>query len=220
MAQLDLNDAEAAAWGQIAQVARALARKDTALQDDDMLPHPDKSKAKAEILAAHYGGQDVTTLATQQFIHGDNIVISTSELACGDPWKGILKSFSVIYRFNDGKIRGLVVPESDGKFTLSPDGQVSEGESVAFVASNHSPPFPTPIEIHSVIYGKSQVEDEEVYKKLYYKFTRNDPIPITNEFFNKDPWFNVVKSAAIVYSFNGTVRSISGREGDDILFAL
>ncbi|KAF7556319.1 hypothetical protein G7Z17_g1568 [Cylindrodendrum hubeiense] len=172
------------------------------------------------ILAAHYGGQDVTTLANVQFSYGEDLSVSTDELQIQDPWKNVRKSLSVIYRFDNGQIHGCVIPQDSGRiYTLSDDRRDAESEKITFIPSNYAPPDRRKVRIHAVIWGLSQVEDKEVYNNLYDKFARNESIPLTNGFFKKDTWVGIGKSAVIVYSFHGTLKYISGKEGNSIAFA-
>ncbi|KAF7553535.1 hypothetical protein G7Z17_g3546 [Cylindrodendrum hubeiense] len=202
------------------QVAREFEKRGILDEADQFVSSP-ALKTQPKILAAHYGGKDVTILAKWQFCHGEEIVIPTHEIPFIDPWFNTRKSLSVIYRFDDGEIRGVSVPErADNRtFRLTVDRTDEESEKAVFVAANHLPPVSAPVHIHSVIWGLEQIDDKEVYDKLYDVFATKKTILLNNNFFKKDGWFGIQKSAAIIYSFNGTMKCISGREDTRLMFA-
>jgi hypothetical protein len=203
------------------QVAQQFA-KHGVIQRAYQMPASPRLKTQPKILAAHYGGRDITILAKWHFCNGEDIVIHTGEheLPITDPWMYVRKSVSVIYRFNDGAIRGWVVPQdTNRKYTLTVDRRDAESETGAFDVLNHSSSVSTAIQIHAVIWGLQQVDDEEVYDELYNKYAKKESVFLSNDFFKKDGWFGVVKSAAIVYSSNGIVKCISGKEDTHVMFA-
>ncbi|KAH7140504.1 hypothetical protein B0J13DRAFT_557998 [Dactylonectria estremocensis] len=203
------------------QVAREFA-KHGILQGAHQKPSSPPLRAQPKILAAHYGGQDITILAKWQFCDGEDIVIPTheQELPIADPWMYTRKSVSVVYRFDDGEIRGFVVPQDTNRtFTLTVDRRHADSENATFVASNYISMISSPIHIHAVIWGLEQVDDRQVYEKLYKKFAKKESVFLHNDFFKKDGWVRTAKTAAVVYSSNGTTKCISGRENTHMLFA-
>lgn len=203
------------------QVAREFA-KHGVLQKTHQKPSSPPLRTQPKILAAHYGGQDITILAKWQFCDGEDIVIPTheQELPIADPWMYVRKSVSVVYRFSDGEIRGFVVPQDTNRtYTLTFDRRHADSESATFAASNYTCSVSSAIHIHAVIWGLEQVEDQEVYERLYKKFALKESIFLHNSFFNKDGWPQTEKTAAVVYSSNGAVKCISGRENTHMLFA-
>ncbi|KPM36355.1 hypothetical protein AK830_g10197 [Neonectria ditissima] len=203
------------------QVAQPFAKYGI-IQRAYQMPSSPGLKIQPKILAAHYGGEDITIKAKWHFCHGEDIVVETPErkLPISDPWMWVRKSVSIIYRFNDGPIRGFVVAQdSNRRYTLTADRRDTESEKNTFDAVNYPSSIPTGMQIHAVIWGLEQVDDREVYDKLYESYEKKKPISLNNHFFKKDGWFNVVKSAAIVYSTNGTLKCISGRENTLLTFA-
>ena len=54
-----------------------------------------------EIIAAHYGGADITMLAKMLFERSKSIVVGTAKRHPGQgPWYGIHKALSFAYRFD------------------------------------------------------------------------------------------------------------------------
>ncbi|KAK7408945.1 hypothetical protein QQX98_008889 [Neonectria punicea] len=202
------------------QVAQHFA-KHGIIQRAYQMPTSPGLKTQPKILAAHYGGEDITIRAKWHFCHGEDIVIATKEheLPIPDPWMWVRKSVSIIYRFNDGAIRGFVVPQdSNRRYTLSVDRRDVESEKHSFDVVNHSSSISTGMQIHAVIWGLQQIDDKEVYDKLYNKYEKKETIFLNNDFFKKDGWPNVVKSVAIVYSTNGTLKCVAGRENTLLKF--
>jgi hypothetical protein len=168
-----------------------------------------------QILAAHYGGQDVTILSRILFINSDNITIDTKDIPIPDPWKGTRKSLSIVYRFGESpNSLNVFVGEADqGRCWVLKEGNPHQDPEVTLAGSlNVQGSGIGLVQIHAVVYGLHQITDTTVYEKLYHSAVMNTPIPVTNEFFGTEPWHGVGKSAAVIYSFNGQVKAIAGRE--------
>ncbi|KAF7563449.1 hypothetical protein G7046_g697 [Stylonectria norvegica] len=175
------------------------------------------SQPQPEILAAHYGGRDITIFAKWLFCRGERIeVLAKEHELCHyikDPWMYVRKTLSVIYRFNDGEIRGCIVQsDSNRTYTLTKDRPEGDLEQYTFVASNYASEKYPDLRIHAVLWGMEQVEDKEVYDNLYNNIVKSEQINLGNGFFKKDGWWANQKTAAIVYSYRGTVMCVSGRE--------
>ncbi|KAI3319339.1 hypothetical protein HD806DRAFT_290912 [Xylariaceae sp. AK1471] len=215
-------DAAVKSWNTVVHVAKEFAK--TGILED--APLPVKTKSEPVILAAHYGGQDVTTMANMQFCEGTKIIISLADLPFVDPWLNNRKSLSLVYRFNNEFASWRVficAADSHKEYTLKADDNMSnQPEGVSYPA-NLGSSVPSMIQIHAVIYGLRQITDPLVFEKLYRAAAKSEEIRISNSFFNaeggNDPWHGVGKSAAVIYSINGSVRSISGREYQTMRFS-
>ncbi len=76
-----------------------------------------------------------------------------------------------------------------------------------------NPPSGIKIQILSVVYGREQITNDEVYADLYRRANLSQPVPVHNDHFHKDTSPDVVRSTAIYCTVNGgEVKSISGRE--------
>ncbi|KAK5661825.1 hypothetical protein OQA88_9927 [Cercophora sp. LCS_1] len=212
-------------WNTVLQVAREFAKCGLVMDPGDVPPLLAEDKAPT-LLAAHYGGQDITTLGKIIFPHSSKVVVNTDDIPISDPWRGVDKSLSLVYTFGnvDTAEKRVFVCEASSKVvnTLT-DGAIGSepsGTSIASVNGNPHTSKSSGVKIYAVIYGKKQITDADVYSKLYNAAARNERVPITNTFFkaegNNDPWLGKLKSAAIVYTFNGIWKSISGREHESI----
>ncbi|KAK4663531.1 hypothetical protein QC763_609210 [Podospora pseudopauciseta] len=204
---------------QVFHVARLFAKHGLIVHANEM-PAPKEKKAP-RLLAAHYGGQDVTFLGRLIFPHVENLVVDARTFPIRDPWPVNPKSLSLVYTFGDSPTdeKWVFVSKAgeDTVWTLTSDDIKTQPPGVT-LASAWPPEVPGRIKIYAVIYGLEQITHPTVYRRLYEAASRNERIYISNKFFsnspliNEDPWRGTIKSAAIVYTIRGKWKSISGRE--------
>ncbi|GKT53381.1 unnamed protein product [Colletotrichum tofieldiae] len=186
----------------------------------DVSDSPGKAPAKSGevvVVAAHFGGQEVTALAKLLFSQDAIFVIDTKgHPPFRDPWKGVTKSISVIYRSNNDALGmwRVFARNADAESVWTPTAvDISMEPAGVFLIDPYGHPSPSSlITVHTAIYGLEQFSDESVYTKLYTCASKNEVVEVSNAFFEKDTWPEVQKSAEVVYSVGDTLKTIFGRE--------
>lgn len=143
-----------------------------------------------------------------------------------DPWYGNVKCLALLHLYNNGTtisnnnldLRTFIACEGTGNYTLVP-GPVSLSPSTQSV-TNLGPSTST-FHIISVVWGKAEIRDADIYQKLFNCASGNAAVTFSNDFFGQDTWNGTVKSAAIFYTTDNysTLRSIFGREGQSAYFS-
>ncbi|KAH6649383.1 hypothetical protein F5144DRAFT_481067 [Chaetomium tenue] len=174
------------------------------------------------ILAAHYGGKNITSLANLLFVVNEEVIIDPKDVPLlGDPWPGNSKTLSLVYSFGDpatslrvfvgGAPHGLRLVLTSGDLSGEPQG-VTEAANLVSKKGGQ-------LRIHAIVYGYRQITDPEVYERLYNWASTRKPVPITPVTFNWEPHDNlgwrIGKSAAVVYSYDGALRVMEGRDNQD-----
>jgi len=159
------------------------------------------------------------------FERSKSIVVDTAGgIPVKDPWYGIHKSLSCVYRFDqsDDNVR-VFVGHGDGglSWMLSvPETKVQLTDAELSVLPNIPPPAGCGVRIRAVVHGQRHVTDEDVYRKLYFCAQNNMEVVVSAQFFNGTGandalhWPGEPKSAAVVYTVNGVWRSMCGRDGE------
>ena len=73
------------------------------------------------ILSIFYADYDITSYAKTNYVRGSQIVINTNniQLQAGDPWPGVAKSISMLYRYSK-EMRAFVAAGGTGVITINP----------------------------------------------------------------------------------------------------
>ena len=177
---------------------------------------PSPSKLEPEILGAHYGSLEITSYAKLLFVNGHNLDIDTKDLPFQDPWVGVDKTMSILYR-HDGKLRLFAGPTNERHYIIKP-GDIDSTQMVS-EAFHVDPPAGSNINILAVAWGPSQATGRDEILKLYRAASTLSRVEIRSWTFSQiDPWSGKEKSAAIYYQLpNGTYKSIAGREWKDTI---
>ncbi|RPA75393.1 hypothetical protein BJ508DRAFT_243285 [Ascobolus immersus RN42] len=181
-----------------------------------------KLPPRLQILAAEWGGEDITNGARIQFYDGKNFHIRTVDSGLKDTWRGKEKSLSMLLSYGDS-FRVFACRENSGSHTIAP-GSVSKIDDDCLY-HEVSPAIPKPegskVDILAIIYGGAEVRDAAVWQYCYDRAgNSSEPIKWSNENFGGDPWPEVGKSGCIFYTVTGgrTVRMLCGREFNDTVW--
>jgi hypothetical protein len=140
-----------------------------------------------EVIVAHYGKADVTRKA-QELVSQGSLSFRASNENFGDNWPGVVKSFSIAYKVDNGPVQSVVV---------------TEGELVTLVTLRN-------VHIISATYGKADV----THKAQEIVSQGNLSFHASNENFG-DNWPGVVKSFSVDYRIGGgPVQAIAVTEGE------
>lgn len=143
------------------------------IQEGFMTSQPGQTK----ILGAAYG-LGVVTDRVSQMVENNNLEISASNAIFGDPWHGVRKVLTVVYKDSNGSIR-TTISEEGGKIKIGQDHQ------------QNSQQVP---KIFGAAYGKADVTDK--VRSLVSK--RKLHFQVENHVFG-DSWHGVLKSLVVVY---------------------
>lgn len=214
---------------QVLHIARQLAQEP--IDEQATLRKIGWPETAPEIIFAHYGGVDITTLAKMLFERSESIVVDTSGyIPIQDPWPGVHKALSCVYRFDafDENICVLVGRGDLGRsWTLSvPETKLNQNDAEMSRSPSIPPPAGCAVHIRAVFHGQRHVTDEDVYRKLYLCAQDDIEVVVSKHFFNGTGandelhWPGEPKSAAVVYTVNGVWKSMCGKEGEILRWQL
>jgi hypothetical protein len=184
-----------------------------------------------EIISVVYGTRDFTSYAVQNWQVGNRLDIDTTAIAryvvanpSLDSHPGVAKSISMLYRYgaetrswahrqDQGLVRIRPGPVGSsataGSNMLVPDSSFARAGDVGW------------IQIVDMTYGPVQIRSSGAWFGMYNSAKGNSRWPITNEYFQSDPWVGIVKTAVVWYRDirsgpNGPLYMVSGREGNQL----
>ncbi|KAF2811813.1 uncharacterized protein BDZ99DRAFT_569774 [Mytilinidion resinicola] len=159
---------------------------------------------KLKVLAASWGIADVTQHMSR-FIGADQtLTLDTGALSNSIPdpgWKTI-RTLSILYKYSggdasvDSRFGLLITTENKGIQKISPESMTQQS-SVKMVGL--SPRRPSGIYIIAIVWGGEVIDSPVVLEKIYTRTEQQQTFPVSNDFFGKDTWPGVVKSAQIYY---------------------
>lgn len=176
------------------------------------------SPPRIEILSAFFATENVTDGARSSFLQGGDMVVDTFSLAAvagGDPWPGNIKTLTILYRLGNETLVFVAVEQS-GIHTIH--ASTSVPSSTNGVVSAGLADAGAPITLVGVVWGSTVVSTASVWKRLYYQASTNWGFQISDDLFETDGMFGVVKSATIWYIKNGVLSAIGAKENDWVLF--
>ncbi|KAF2018241.1 hypothetical protein BU24DRAFT_491241 [Aaosphaeria arxii CBS 175.79] len=169
--------------------------------------------ASVTILQAIYATNDVTEKARNSLQQGANLVVDMDDKgpwAEPDPWFGTNKCLSILHQAGTS-IRTFVACEGDGVFTLVPErvGPFPNAQEIT-----RQGPKDNNFAIASIVWGKTELREGDLYEKVWDLKKNNTAVPFTNDFFGIDTHFGNGKSGVIFYTQDDfkTFRSLIGKE--------
>ncbi|KAF3914205.1 hypothetical protein ABW20_dc0106625 [Dactylellina cionopaga] len=164
-----------------------------------------------QIMAAHYGGKDITDVAKHLFVNGEMLEISKKRIsAIGDPWVGNEKSLVIIYKHEE-QIRVLKTQDIKEETTMIrvKPGTLSDLVQAAPIIKG---PPDSRINIHAVVWGLKLISNEEVYQGLYEGAKKGNWVSFSNDAMCIDGWKGIKKSGIVAYTVNDKAMSVNGYE--------
>lgn len=176
------------------------------------------SPPRIEILSAFFATENVTDGARSSFLQGGDMVVDTFSLAAvagGDPWPGNIKTLTILYRLGNETLV-FVATEQSGIYTIHASTGVASGTNGVVAADLAD--AGAPITLVGIVWGSTIISTASVWKRLYYQASTDWGFQISNDLFETDGMFGVVKSATIWYIKNGVLSAIGAKEYDWVLF--
>lgn len=192
------------------QTWNAIARLAQRFQDEASFSSLSNTSS-FQVLGANFGGQNVENVV-EALVKNNSLYIDTNNLfsqGFPDPWYGVPKSISILYRLPGGAIGLFNSTEGSGAATLQASGNLN----------SPSRPADNSLWIAAVVYGNAQITDAHVFDVLYNHAASRAPFEVSNGTFGRDPWYGVPKTCAIYYEYdNGPMRCLAGRESTFLCF--
>ncbi|KAJ9656097.1 hypothetical protein H2201_008648 [Coniosporium apollinis] len=182
----------------------------------------DPEPVKLKIHAASWGGADVTS-HMDRLIGDDHrtLTLDTNKISIPDPWFDIKKTFSILYSYSDTPdMFVLITTEYSGVQKITPTA-ASEKANVKRVGTAPRRAGSS-LYLIAVLYGDEVITLPTVYENIYKAAESKQPFPVSNAFFEGDPWVGVKKSCHIYYQTeeNGPIKAAHGREYGDMTVPL
>ncbi|KAJ9633917.1 hypothetical protein H2199_009208 [Coniosporium tulheliwenetii] len=173
---------------------------------------------KLKIHAASWGGVDVTS-HMDRLIGDDHqtLTLDTNKISIPDPWFGFKKTFSILYSYsNTPDMFVLVTTEGSGVQKITPTA-ASEKANIKRVGTAPRRAGSS-LYLIAVLYGDEVITLPTAYEKIYKAAESKQPFPVSNAFFEGDPWVGIKKSCHIYYQTeeNGPIKAGHGREYGDM----
>ncbi|KAK6495154.1 hypothetical protein TWF481_003182 [Arthrobotrys musiformis] len=213
-------------WNKIIFLAKEF-RKDGILVDVEVGSEglassgaPADTRQQLQILAAHYGGINITEIASILFINGDKLEITKERMGpIGDPWRDAAKIISVVYKLG-GEILYITSGELHGSSSIKVGPRVPGGMVEAVTDFVPAPPPGCRIRIVAAIWGPELSSNQRVYDKLYKALKLGREVRFDNATMGAgvDPWKGNLKSGVVVCTFGDTAFSLHQIEGKVLYF--
>ncbi|KAJ4332072.1 hypothetical protein N0V95_009743 [Ascochyta clinopodiicola] len=181
---------------------------------------PTPTSSPLVVLDANYGGSNISSEQLTRMQQDNQLVVNMSNptpWTTTDVWFGFQKCLSILYSSN-ADIRTFVACQSDGTFTLGPGSDVSNSHSN--IITRHGPSSNN-FAIVSVVWGKLELREQDVYRTLYTYKINGSMMTLGNDLFGgSDTYVGAQKTAVIWYTEDDfkTFRGIYGKEGAIVKF--
>jgi hypothetical protein len=179
--------------------------------DFDTVQVPIGPRPTLRIIAANYGGKDVTVQARNLVKPDQTWVLDTSNAngAFSDPWVGVQKSFVMLYQYGNRPFELLITAERKGVVTLDPYAPAEQSRTQYLHEGNTS-------KVIGIVWGLMDGQTGPVSQDKYNYINDKGEFPATNNWLGFDGWFGTGKTCVVFAyhnKFGGEIYAVAAREG-------
>jgi hypothetical protein len=179
--------------------------------DFDTVQIPIGPRPALRIIAANYGGKDVTVQARGLVKQDQTWVLDTTNAngAFTDPWVGVQKTIVVLYQYGNRPFELLVTAERKGVVTLDPYAPAEQSRTAFLHEGNNS-------KVIGIVWGLMDGQTGPVGQDKYDYVNSKGEFPATNNWIGFDGWVGTPKTCVVFAyhnKFGGEIYAVAAREG-------